>query len=209
MVRRSDYTGKKFGRLLLLKYTHSDKYSHQMYKCLCDCGNIKIIPIGYMKSGNTKSCGCLKKEFRKKSKEHVEKMRQRVIGKLNPMYGKTHSKKVKLQMSLNNSGKKNPNYGNGDKIKGDKNPNWRGGRRQSKYSRIWTRIFRQSIRERDNHTCQICKLNNNHLDVHHIDYNKLNCDIKNLISLCKKCHSKTNGNREYWINFFLGSYEKA
>ena len=36
----------------------------------------------------------------------------------------------------------------------------------------------------------------------HIDYNKLNCNPNNLISLCRKCHMKTNSNRDYWINYF-------
>lgn len=36
----------------------------------------------------------------------------------------------------------------------------------------------------------------------HIDYNKKNCNPKNLITLCRKCHSKTNSNRDYWINYF-------
>jgi len=40
------------------------------------------------------------------------------------------------------------------------------------------------------------------LSVHHIDYNKQNCDDFNLITLCKSCHSKTGFNREYWIEYF-------
>jgi hypothetical protein len=37
----------------------------------------------------------------------------------------------------------------------------------------------------------------------HIDYNKKNCNPNNLISLCNSCHSKTNFDRKYWINYFL------
>ena len=40
------------------------------------------------------------------------------------------------------------------------------------------------------------------LDVHHIDYDKKNNDPKNLISLCRKCHMKTNKNRKYWTKYF-------
>ena len=29
------------------------------WKCLCDCGNITYVPINHLKSGATKSCGCL------------------------------------------------------------------------------------------------------------------------------------------------------
>ena len=32
----------------------------------------------------------------------------------------------------------------------------------------------------------------------HIDYNKKNLEEKNLTSLCKSCHIKTNFNRYFW-----------
>jgi len=48
------------------------------------------------------------------------------------------------------------------------------------------------------------KINKKQLDVHHINYNKKNCDINNLVSLCRSCHMKTNFNREYWIKYFEG-----
>ena len=38
----------------------------------------------------------------------------------------------------------------------------------------------------------------------HIDYNKKNCNSDNLITLCHNCHSKTNHNRNNWINYFKG-----
>lgn len=40
------------------------------------------------------------------------------------------------------------------------------------------------------------------LSIHHIDYNKNNTNSNNLISLCNSCHSKTNYNKKYWINYF-------
>lgn len=36
------------------------------------------------------------------------------------------------------------------------------------------------------------------LVVHHKDYNKKNCDEKNLIVLCRKCHNRIH-NRRRWI----------
>lgn len=42
--------------------------------------------------------------------------------------------------------------------------------------------------------------------IHHINYDKKNLDPKNLISLCRSCHTKTNHNRENWIKLF---WEKA
>lgn len=61
-----DITGRKFGRLTVISLTdkrriHEDK-SDAIWRCRCDCGKEVDIVGGYMRSGNTKSCGCLQKE---------------------------------------------------------------------------------------------------------------------------------------------------
>jgi glycerol-3-phosphate cytidylyltransferase len=62
------------------------------------------------------------------------------------------------------------------------------------------------ILEKDNYKCQLCGQKGNH--IHHIDYNKDNCSLNNLITLCRKCHPKTNWNRETWIALFTsGNYK--
>jgi hypothetical protein len=85
----------------------------------------------------------------------------------------------------------------------EKHWNWKGGKSFEPYSIDWTRTLRQSIRERDSYTCQLCgdKQGDYAFSVHHIDYNKNNCNSDNLITLCKKCHTKTNYNRNYWLNY--------
>ena len=85
-------------------------------------------------------------------------------------------------------------------MKGEKCCNWRGGISFEPYSIDWTETLKRSIRERDHHICQLCNLYGN--IVHHIDYDKKNCNPDNLITLCRKCHTKTNNNRKYWINYF-------
>jgi hypothetical protein len=92
----------------------------------------------------------------------------------------------------------------GDKMRGDKCHLWKGGISFEPYSVDWTRTLKRSIRERDKYTCQICEKEQEDraFDVHHIDYNKKNCNPTNLITLCKSCHSKTSQNRNYWIDFF-------
>ena len=81
---------------------------------------------------------------------------------------------------------------------------WKGGKSYEVYSVDWTNTLKQSIRERDKYTCQLCKEHQGEeaLSVHHIDYNKQNCDPNNLISLCRLCHSKTNFKRDYWLDYF-------
>ena len=66
--------------------------------------------------------------------------------------------------------------------------------------------IREEIRFRDRYKCQVCGCfqleNKKQLDVHHIDYDKQNCKENNLISLCPKCHRKTNGSRNFWNRYF-------
>ena len=78
--------------------------------------------------------------------------------------------------------------------------NWQNGISQKGYTNEWTRKLKNIIREENCYTCQICEDYGNYC--HHIDYDKKNCDIDNLIILCSKCHAKVNFNREYWIDFF-------
>lgn len=54
---RSDLTGKRFGRLVALRYAEKRKWL-----CQCDCGVQKAISGGALKRGVTRSCGCLNRE---------------------------------------------------------------------------------------------------------------------------------------------------
>jgi len=93
--------------------------------------------------------------------------------------------------------------------KGKRNPNFRGGLSNLPYILGFNEELKESIRERDNHQCQICgklelELKDYHkkLSVHHIDYDKQNLNPRNLISLCPSCHMKTNYDREIYIEYF-------
>lgn len=90
--------------------------------------------------------------------------------------------------------------------KGEKHPNWMGGISFEPYPIIWNEELKRKIRQRDKYICQICK--GKGWCVHHIDYLKDNCIPENLITLCRKCHQKTNNNREYWLRYFLGNLSK-
>lgn len=94
------------------------------------------------------------------------------------------------------------------KHSGENNPNWQGGiSGEPLYNRDWNEELKEKIRQRDDYQCQECftiqsKLKRK-LHIHHIDYDKENCDPNNLISLCHSCHVKTNNkNREKWIEYF-------
>lgn len=51
--------GDRFGRLTVISKNGKTKWGNITWKCVCDCGKTVIIPGGRLKSGHTKSCGCL------------------------------------------------------------------------------------------------------------------------------------------------------
>jgi hypothetical protein len=55
-VLKYDHTGQRFGRLLVL-----DRQGRN-WRCICDCGIIKILGGGNLRLGTTNSCGCLFRE---------------------------------------------------------------------------------------------------------------------------------------------------
>lgn len=62
--RFNDLTGRKFGRLTVIRRVFPNaKHGHAMWECQCSCGQIKTILGHMLKSGKTKSCGCLKIEL--------------------------------------------------------------------------------------------------------------------------------------------------
>lgn len=56
-------TGKKFGRLLVIKRVSEIGEKPVLYECLCDCGNIHVSRASLLRDGTTKSCGCYNKEL--------------------------------------------------------------------------------------------------------------------------------------------------
>lgn len=141
-----------------------------------------------------------------KSNERKEKQSEKYSGEGNPFYAKEHTDESKSKITaayLKNgdwAGENNPKYGNGHLIKGELNPAWKGGTSSFPYSEYFTDELKTKIRQRDNFTCEICKKNG--YDVHHINYDKQQSDSKNLITLCRSCHAKTNFNREAWKAYF-------
>lgn len=61
MVKRLELTGRVFGRLKVLSYSHSNKRGRAVWVCQCKCGNKKLLSSGDLTSG-TQSCGCYRVE---------------------------------------------------------------------------------------------------------------------------------------------------
>jgi hypothetical protein len=53
--------GEKFERLMVIDRAES-KAGKRQWRCRCDCGSEVIVPTGALRSGNTKSCGCLSRD---------------------------------------------------------------------------------------------------------------------------------------------------
>jgi len=62
-----DLTGQKFSRLTVLEragsYQAPNGNTTAQWLCKCDCGETKVIITGHLRSGSSKSCGCLRTEI--------------------------------------------------------------------------------------------------------------------------------------------------
>lgn len=68
-LHKHNLTGKVFGNLTVIKEGENKKYPNGQetttWICKCSCGKIVNVETKSLISGNTKSCGCFRKEFLK------------------------------------------------------------------------------------------------------------------------------------------------
>ena len=78
--RIKDLKGEKYGKLNVLKYDKviSHKRGRSVWKCQCECGNKSYVAGNDLTSGNTKSCGCSRKDIAK----------NKIINRIGKTYGK-------------------------------------------------------------------------------------------------------------------------
>lgn len=79
MAKLKDLTNQRFGRLVVIKRvedcvsTNCSNRKYVRWLCRCDCGN-EIVAFGTnLKSGKTKSCGCISKELVSKRRKKYNK----------------------------------------------------------------------------------------------------------------------------------------
>lgn len=78
-----DLVGNKYGRLTVIEFV--ELKNHKTYwKCICDCGLTVIVTGNNLRSGNTKSCGCL----------HRESVAS--VGTANAKHNESHNHKTRL-----------------------------------------------------------------------------------------------------------------
>lgn len=183
-------------------------------------------------NGDTKSCGCLHKEksinrIIKYNKSKKLKLKGQKFGRLFVLK-EDNLDKIKDSMweckcscgnkvtvsggNLKNGGTRSCGCLNTEKcierniqMCGMFSPLWKGGISKEPYCFDWTKDLKEYIKQRDDYKCvnSCCNSKNpDDLTVHHIDYNKKSCDLKNLITLCRSCNTKANFDREWHKNWY-------
>lgn len=82
--------GQRFGRLVVIEDITSGKDGGSRWRCRCDCDNVVEVWGSSLRSGNTKSCGCLNRE----------KQRNK-FGPLNPNW-KPNRREVEISRKIHN-----------------------------------------------------------------------------------------------------------
>lgn len=54
--------GNIYGRLTVNEFSHKDKHGLCYWKVTCSCGNVFAVSGNSLRTGNTRSCGCLQRE---------------------------------------------------------------------------------------------------------------------------------------------------
>ena len=110
MKIKENYVGKTFDRLIIIKEVDKDNNGKRKFLCKCSCGNEKIVRLNDLKSGKTKSCGCLQKE---KSSEGIKNKKDWKLYR-NDLSGKTFGKLTVLKLdkeeTLRQRKEKNNNF---------------------------------------------------------------------------------------------------
>jgi hypothetical protein len=69
MSKMKDLTGQEFDRLRVIRFSFI-KNGRAMWECVCVCGTVKVVNGQALRSGGTRSCGCLHDESASKPRKH-------------------------------------------------------------------------------------------------------------------------------------------
>ena len=99
-----DQTGKRFGRLVVKSFVSKGvNPSRNIWLCVCDCGNEKESSIHGLRTGQTKSCGCLMRDVL------IKRNTKHGLSKKHPVEYKVW--KDMRQRCTNSKRREYPNYG--------------------------------------------------------------------------------------------------
>ena len=78
-----DLTNQRFGRLVVIERTEIGNAKRPKWLCKCDCGSYKVVSSAHLRHGDTRSCGCLRREEVSRRSAAIA----RRIGKNNKTHG--------------------------------------------------------------------------------------------------------------------------
>lgn len=92
--------GNKYNRLTVIRKTKEKSHNSYLWECKCDCGNVVKVKKWNITSGNTKSCGCYKKEsIADIGRRNVDDLTGESFGRLT-VTKKDHVKKYKNNSNI-------------------------------------------------------------------------------------------------------------
>lgn len=62
MPKLKDLSGFRFGKWSVIEWA-CKKQAEQHWKCVCDCGTVKVVNGTSLKKGTSRSCGCASKDW--------------------------------------------------------------------------------------------------------------------------------------------------
>lgn len=204
-LRYHELTNKKFGLLTVIERVGTAKNRTPLWRCVCSCGTETIVQANHLEHNHTTSCGCAQK------KRVSETASFDLIGKrfgrliiTKRLFKKLNSSRCSVWECKCDCGNITEQtsamllYGHtkscGCLYKeiccvGGKSPYC---------NEFYFKEFKDMIKERDGYICMTPGCKNLNLCVHHIDYNKKNCNLNNLITVCRSCNCRANFNRPAW-----------
>lgn len=78
MIEFEEFIGKKFGKLVVVKYVGKSKSDSPLFECQCECGNTAYASSTQLRNGQKKSCGCLKKEHHYEYKKKIADLKAKL-----------------------------------------------------------------------------------------------------------------------------------
>lgn len=188
VMARVNLIGQKFGRLTVLGLNEEESSKPRgkngrkrtYWNCQCDCGNVIVVRDDNLTNGNTKSCGCSRKEHlsKKWQDEDYRKIQSEKMSKRNNQWWQDEEYREKQSQKMSEQNKKSWQDEEFrqkvvEAISGENNYNWKGGITPiANYLRNLTIVeqWRKDTYIRENSKCQLTgkHVHGGNSDVHHL-----------------------------------------